>query len=600
MADRHTPGPRVGRILTADERVARLANEAAFALDDEILRSAFAISAQHLLTAWHCIRNDAVDWSSLWFRLRSGNPQERSYVYIPVRLTNYDEAFDVAALTVDAQRLEEAHLNMASARALLDKASIPLDTAVHDNDRIQVMGFPESGTSADSDTNSATVVDTRLPLGEVSGMKLFGPAFGAVSPVDPHGLSGGCVVKQSQVSGEPSYVAVGVVRAAPTGSVPGIAAGGCLIATRIEDLADRIPEVSAALRESARTVSEIGPAIHSSNPSALNISQSCWRMLQESLVQVDDPELGSLVGWPHFFNEPADHRRPTAIGTAYGLKLSLVLGGYDYGLDRSKLAATLWKLRRNDGGWAARTGTGVSRPEVSALVLGALASCGFDETLLASAGRALEEALTRDRDPVAFQRTYVASAVIRGLIRYRPTSARLAEFRTVLLSGAIQDARHGNLLCWSSRLETEEDATAFPSVAHTAMAVVALARAGQVLGEDGRTHDAIEQSVRWLRDHRNLISQTEQIRRYVADNVPWDALTVRHFSASWVARALLLVSAATPSGPDDLLDEAMRQVQSAYRDGFWEWDDGERPLWMTYQAASVLRDFAMRCSVIPP
>ena len=577
-----------------------MADEAAFALTGEILRSAFAISALHVLTAWHCIRNAAVDWSSLWFRLRSGNPRERSYVYIPMRVTNYDETFDVAALTIDAQRLDEARLTTASARALLDQASIPLDATVHDGDPVQVMGFPESGSSADSDTNAANVVATRIPLGDVSGMKLFGPAFAAVSPVDPHGLSGGCVVKQSGIAGEPSYVAVGVVRAAPTGPVAGIPAGGCLIATRIEDLADRIPEVSAALRQSAHTAPQLAPAVHASNQNALSISQSVWRMLQESLVVVDDPERGQLVGWPHFFNEPAAHRRPTAIGTAYGFKLSMALGGYDYGLDRSQLAATLWKLRRNDEGWAARSGAGVSRPEVSALVLGTLAASGFDETLLASAGRSLEEALTPHRDPVAFQRTYVLSAVIRGLIRYRPAAGRLAEFRSALLSGAIQDARHGNLLCWSSRLGMEEGETAPPSVPHTAQAVVALARAGQVLGTDSRTREAIEQSVRWLREHRNLSNQTEQIRRYVGDKVPWDTLTVRHFTAAWVARALLLVSAATPTGPDELLDEAMRQVRSAYRRGFWEWEDGERPLWMTYQAASVLRDYAMRSSVILP
>lgn len=599
MPDRLIPEPRVGRIVTSDERAARLANEAAFGLPGESLRSAFAISAQHVLTAWHCVRNADANWSSLWFRLRTGSPQERSYVYIPVRVTNYDESFDVAALTIDAQRLDEARLTRAGAEALLGQASIPLDAAAHVNDQVQIMGFPESGSSADSDTNSASVVATRVPLGEVSGMKLFGPAFGAVSPVDPHGLSGGCVVKQSGIAGELSYVAVGVVRAAPSGEMAGTAAGGCLIATHIADLADRIPEVSAALRQSAHAAPQRTSATRAGQQNALNISQSCWRMLQESLVEVDDPEVGRLTGWPHFFNEPADHRRPTAFGTAYGLKLSLVLGGYDYGLNRSQLATTLWKLRRDDGGWTARSGAGVSRPEVSALVLGALASGGFDETMLDTASRALEEALTRSQDPVAFQRTYVLSAVLRGLLRCRPASGRLAEFRAALLSGAIQDPRHDNLLCWSGRLKTEDDDTAPPSVAHTAMAVVALRRAGEALGVDSRTREVIEQPVRWLRAQRNLSNQTEQIRRYVGQGLPWDTLTVRHFTAAWVARALLLVTADAATGPDDLLDDAMRQVCLAYRGGFWEWEDGERPLWMTYQAASVLRDYAQRSLVIP-
>ena len=48
-------GPRVGRILADEERTARMASEVAFAVPDEVLRSAFAISARHILTAWHCV-----------------------------------------------------------------------------------------------------------------------------------------------------------------------------------------------------------------------------------------------------------------------------------------------------------------------------------------------------------------------------------------------------------------------------------------------------------------------------------------------------------------------------------------------------------------
>lgn len=597
MADNRLSGPRVGRILTSGERSARMANEAAFAIENEVLRSAFSISPRHVLTAWHCVRDSSNDFSSLWFRVRGESSQGRAYIYIPIYLTNYDELFDVAALAVDVRRLEGARLTRAVASEVLSQACIPLGVAVHDNDQVQVMGFPESASSADSDTNSATVVDTVLPLGDATGLKIFGPAFAAVSPVEPHGLSGGCVLKQSHVNGEPPYVAVGVIRAVPTGSIAGIASGGCLIATRIEDLDSRIPEVSAAVSRTTRSAPK--SVVPSRYTNALSVSRSCWQKLRDTLVVVEDPALGKLVGWPHFFNEPLAHRRPTAIGTAFGLKLTLVLGGYEYGPERSGLATTLWKLRREDGGWAARTGTGVSRPEVSALVLGALASTGFDESQRASADDALESALAESQDPVALQRTYIVSAVMRGLIRSRPTSARLAQLRAVLLSGAIQDPRHGNLLCWASRLATEDGEAGLPSVAHTAQAVVALIRASYVLGEEARTHNAVLQSVRWLKDRQDLGNQTEQIRRYVRDNEPWETLTVRHFTAAWVARALLLVPGADVLAVDGVLEEAMHRVRSSCHDGLWEWDDGDRPLWMTYQGASVLRDYAMRSSVIP-
>ena len=599
MTDRPIPGPRVGRILTSEERSARMADETAFTIDGEVLRSAFAISSRHVLTAWHCVRDPRSRDSSLWFRLRRGDQQERRYIYVPVRLANYDETFDVAALTLDEPRLAEVDLVASSAAALLAEAVIPLGVDIHVKDQALVMGFPESASGADSDTNSAEVIDTRLPFGSASGIKLFGPAFAAVSPVDPHGLSGGPVIRTSEANALP-YRAVGVIRALPTGSLLGAASGGCLIATRIEDLVDNLPEVAVALQATQRAVAVPQYLTASRGMNALTMSRACWRRLRDSVVVVDDPEIGTLTGWPHFFNEPIAHRRPTAIGTAYGLKLALVLGEQDYGLDRSGLAATLWKLQRPDGGWAVRTGTGISRPEVSALVLGTLASCGFDAALLAAAGTTFESALSPGVDSVAVERTYIASAVMRGLIRTRPGSSRLAQLRTAMLSGAIQDPDNGNLLCWSGRLKADGNEALVPSIVHTAQAVVALVRTSYVLGDDTQSRTTVDQAVRWLSTRRDLSNQTEQIRRFVRDNHPWETLTVRHFTAAWAARALLLASPTDLPGAEALLGQAIRQVCQSHHDGYWEWDDGDRPLWMSYQGASVVRDYAMRTSTALP
>lgn len=577
-----------------------MTSETEYAVPGEVLRSAFVISARHVLTAWHCIRDIIPAQPSLWFRLRSDDVQGRRYIYIPVRPANYDEEFDVAALAIDESRIAAAGLSRAQAAGLLAQMTISLAFDVQDNERVQVMGFPESASGADSDSNSATVVSTHLPLGEVRGLKLSVPALAAVSPVDPHGLSGGPVLKWHQAENERLPVAIGVIRAAPTGILPGTAAGGALIATRIDDIADRLPEVGVAVQAARRTASgEHSRAVHR-HGNALAMSNACLRKLRESVVEVDDPELGKLVGWPHFFNEPEAHRRPTAIGTAYGLKLALVLGGQDYRPDRSRLAETLWKLRRPDGGWAARTGTGIGRPEVSALVLGALSSSGFDVDHLAEAGRTVEEEMSPDRDPEATKRTYVVGAVIRGLIRSLPRSPQLTQLREVLLSGAIEDPENGSLRCWSSRLAVGSGDAPRPSTAHTAQAVVALLRAEQVLGQDHRTRLAVDQAVQWLRARRDLVDQTEQIRRFVRDNQPWETLTVRHFTAAWVARALLLMPPADPGGTDKLLDEAVRLVWQAHHDGLWEWEDGERPLWMSYQGACVVRDYAMHTSMVLP
>ena len=59
----------VGRLLLASERAARVAHESSAGIPNEGLRSAFVISAEHMLTAWHCVRN-ADRENPLWFRMR--------------------------------------------------------------------------------------------------------------------------------------------------------------------------------------------------------------------------------------------------------------------------------------------------------------------------------------------------------------------------------------------------------------------------------------------------------------------------------------------------------------------------------------------------
>lgn len=240
------PGPGVGRILNDQEKLTRSANESAETIDGEDLRTAFAISSRHILTAWHCVRDSLEREAALWYRYRLQGP-ERRYVYLPVRISNYNTQFDVAALAIDARRLAEADLDASEAEQLLAATVIPLATNISANEDVTLVGFPANATSADSDTNSSTIVDTDFPLGEVVGLKLFGPAFGTVSPVDPHGLSGGPVLRSSPSSGQPDYSAVGVVRSIARGEIPYTAKGGGVIATRISDLVGLIPEVAVAL-----------------------------------------------------------------------------------------------------------------------------------------------------------------------------------------------------------------------------------------------------------------------------------------------------------------------------------------------------------------
>jgi hypothetical protein len=583
---------RIGRLLSESERHARISNETAAPFDGESLRSAFAITDRHVLTACHCVRDCIANQSALWFRLRVDDPMGRKYVYLPMRVTNYDINFDAAVLALDPDRLPDAALTMAEARSILTDAIIPLHTDVRLNDAVQVMGFPQSGVGADSDTNHATVVELDLPLGEVTGVKVTGAAFGAISPVDPHGLSGGPVLSPAKEAANHPRAAVAVVRAIPRGTISQAALGASLIATRISNVTESLPEVGMAVRAASRSESSSVSYINEQN--ALAVSRQCAQTLRESVVVInDDPEMGELTGWPHFFGEALEKQRPTAVGTAYGLKMALVLGESDSRLDRSAIVETLWKMRLSDGGWSTRTGSGVGRPEIGALVLGALASVGFDRQRLAEASAIIEGELSPDTDPAGSTRTSVVCAVIRGLVRTRPRSSKLIQLRSALIDGAIDDPDHENLLCWAARLSQQPERSHIPSVPHTAIAIVSLARADRVLGTTGASRSALQQALRWLVAKGSLENQTEQIRRPMTAH-HWDSATVRHFTAAWVARALLETSASDIVGAEKLLDDAVRMVWQSYQGGAWEWEDRDCPVWMTYQGACVLRDYAMR------
>jgi hypothetical protein len=180
--------------MTSQERLARIANESASYVDGEQLRSAFAISDIHVITAWHCVA-DNFD-QRVWFRLRQQASAAPRYLYVPLRLTNFSVPIDIAVLTVDESGLAEVNLTAGIARAMLRAAAIRLSGRVRLHDQVRVIGFPASASSADNDANAATVVDLDLAVGNTMAVKLYGDAFAAVDPVNPRGLSGGPVLRQ--------------------------------------------------------------------------------------------------------------------------------------------------------------------------------------------------------------------------------------------------------------------------------------------------------------------------------------------------------------------------------------------------------------------
>ncbi|HEU5155408.1 MAG TPA: hypothetical protein VFU43_00290 [Streptosporangiaceae bacterium] len=328
---------------------------------------------------------------------------------------------------------------------------------------------------------------------------------------------------------------------------------------------------------------------YESSPVPAMLSENAREALLDCQVVVDDPAAGLLTGWSHFIEEARIGVRPTAIGTAYGLKICLTIDSADGRPDCAALATTLWRLQLPDGGWAARTQTRIGRPEVTALVLGALSRSSGDMARLASAVRSFELTLDRDSDPEGMARTYVVSSALSGLLRFAPDSPRVTELRRSLISGAIRDPGPSSLLCWADELSGGQNHELIPSVPHTARAVIALARAARVHPADNSEQITVREALQWLVRNGGVEPQTEQIRRVLPDDQR-ESLTVRHFTAAWVAKALLCGEAENRAAEgEELLRRAIRRVWGEQDGGIWRWGNGQHPLWMTYQGLTAVR-----------
>ncbi|MGW3955690.1 hypothetical protein ACWEKM_33330 [Streptomyces sp. NPDC004752] len=337
---------------------------------------------------------------------------------------------------------------------------------------------------------------------------------------------------------------------------------------------------------------------------------SAYETLVGEVSVVDDPVRGRLTGWSHSLGE-GSASPPTALSTAYGLHMMLDLGMPDGRLSTADLVATLWRLRLPDGGWSARTQGSEARPEITALVLGALARAGSSGDRVAAEVTGCTARFTRASDPAGRDSTHVVTTVLRGLLRAAPRSPILPELCEALVDGALDDERRDHLRCWAYRLRPPYGP---PSALHTAQAVVALDRAARVLGETAGARAARQDGVRWLLgcpDGRHdacpdVTNLREEVRRPRTDDpARHEVLNVRHFTASWLVRALTTPGAREVALADGLeerrrerLDGAFAAVWAGQTDGVWSWDRGDgselrRPMWMTYQGLSAMRTHAV-------
>ena len=125
-----------------------------------------------------------------------------------------------------------------------------------------------------------------------------------------------------------------------------------------------------------------------------------------------------------------------------------------------------------------------------------------------------------------------------------------------------------------------------PSVAHTARAVRVLAGV-QAVRPSGQVQEALEQATAWLVEQRDLHDAYEVLERSV--NGGLEPVHVRHFTAAWVVKAL--VSAGVPTVHPSV-SNAVAQIWNSYGGdaaALWAWENGDLPIWMTFDAIEALR-----------
>jgi transcriptional regulator with XRE-family HTH domain len=302
-------------------------------------------------------------------------------------------------------------------------------------------------------------------------------------------------------------------------------------------------------------------------PSLIQVFGDVAAALRDSLTKSAD---GTPQGWPHDLRRIG--ARATHLSTAFGLQTMLLLEGA-LAADLVPVATRLRDGASQTGGYAALSQR-EPRPEVTATVLQTLHRIDGTTSLL-------EQLDTVKANIGEFERTrpYILTTLLEVSCQLAPDGEL-----TAMLIRDLLDARrpYGDLLLWPEKVEPLLISPA-PSIAHTARAVRALAQVSRPIPE---VRAAMEQAAAWLAGQRDLGNVSEIIDRPFQGGT--EPLYTRHFTAAWVLKAL--VSAGLPSG-HPAVSAAANWVWSSYSDSaaLWSWNNGDLPIWMTYDAVDALR-----------
>ena len=317
------------------------------------------------------------------------------------------------------------------------------------------------------------------------------------------------------------------------------------------------------------------PAPLPSPPAAtlLQTFQNIAAALRGCLVRDAD---GKPTGWPRDLRElPELPGEATPTSTAYGIKAMLLL---EDGLaaDLVPVAESLRKMSLPAGGYAGREQSG-PRPEATAAVLNALRRIAATEDFDAHIAQ-----MERGLGEFEKARPFILTTMLEtSLLHQARDQARGDPGRQP--AGRAPALRRCPAVAGKGRALAHHPA---PSVAHTARAVWVLASV-QAIQPSSQVQEALEQAVAWLVEQRDLHNAYEATERPV--NGGLELVHIRHFTAAWVVKAL--VSAGVPAAHPSV-SNAVAQIWSSYGGdtaALWAWDNGDLPIWMTFDAIDALR-----------
>lgn len=279
---------------------------------------------------------------------------------------------------------------------------------------------------------------------------------------------------------------------------------------------------------------------------------------------------GRPLGWPGDLRDLQGEATPAS--TAYGIKTMMLL---EDGLaaDLVPVAENLKNMALDDGGFASRRQYGRPRPETTAVVLNALRRIAATEDF----GK---HVTTMEKGLGDFEksRPFILTTVLETSLLLEP-GGRLVE--TLVDSLLAARRSYGDLLLWPEKAEAlliDPD----PSVAHTARAVRVLASV-QAVRPSSSVQEALEQATAWLIEQRDLHNAYEATERGL------EMVHIRHLTAAWVVKALISVGVPTTH---PTVSSALAQLWNSYGGdtaALWAWDNGDLPIWMTFDAVEALR-----------